>query len=1055
MLTWASLDTRPLVAIDQILDSIENNSASQQQLNYLTRVTLGYLGREDLWLRDRTAALITPDLTQDEQCFIGAVVLRLLDIDPDCGRGTTEFGRIVMKIIETAFAASLYTKLNIDRRTQTYERIQRFRGIDASRRQAIRSIMETTSTVNLDGSRTRLVRELKAEPQTVTLFSDKSLCSAERIGTLFEHLSAYLQASPENAMHQYEDCSAAFAAYYYEAEAIGTTHANDGPILIVETLTSVLREHFLNSPLSEPASLLITMIGKKYPLGQVGSTLSLAFQITNSGRGHATGVRAALTDLNPELDILGEKELYLGTIGVDSAVVIEFPVTVLSSESLALAATTVRWKNVDRSEGVHSANFELAGQRVDIPWADLELEDAYSLEPVEDPDELAGRQAQMTELVRLASLKSVGSRFVTGQKRVGKTSLAKTFRAVLKKRGVPVHTVFLEAGDFLGQTAAETVRMLGTLLCEEVRRTHPAFSEVPIPDFTGTLAPLNGFLTLVLEREPDFRCIFIIDEFDAVPPDLYRRGEQIATAAFQALRSVSGRAPFGFVFIGGENIRYVLDGQGSVLNKAPRMELTYLERNQGSDFEDLVRGAVEQWFEFSDRAVSTLAEITSGHPYLTKLVCGRLFTMMVERRDAHVTEEEVNEAARAIAETAAQNTFQHFWDDGVSPFEDVEATVLLRKRVLLSFAKVTPGQALNKHTIVEDVTSTLSKSSAAHVEATVDDLEKRGVLRSSDTGLIVRVPLFAEWLRHSGSKEILETLPERTAAETQWLEEEELRVSPTEIITLVDGWGHYRGKPVTEERVRAWLEQFGSQRRQRLAFKILTGVSFYNQARVREKLREAFGMVRRGLRTSVDERRVRRDILVTYFGGPGKSGSQYARLFCSENSISVDNIVETTRLLDELSESHGIQAIVVLDDFVGTGKTAVAGLRELNNQIGREVHQHKIAVHFISVTGFNEAEKSIERVASKLQFEVRVQVCDILDDSDRAFSDTSRLFPNKEERQDSRALAEEFGVNLVKKNALGYGDCQALVVFESSCPNNTLPILWARHSEFEPLFARM
>jgi len=37
---------------------------------------------------------------------------------------------------------------------------------------------------------------------------------------------------------------------------------------------------------------------------------------------------------------------------------------------------------------------------------------------------------------------------------------------------------------------------------------------------------------------------------------------------------------------------------------------------------------------------------------------------------------------------------------------------------------------------------------------------------------------------------------------------------------------------------------------------------------------------------------------------------------------------------------------------------------------------------------------------------------------------------------------------------LGYGNSQATVVFEQSCPDNTLPILWAKSRDWKPLFER-
>jgi hypothetical protein len=47
-----------------------------------------------------------------------------------------------------------------------------------------------------------------------------------------------------------------------------------------------------------------------------------------------------------------------------------------------------------------------------------------------------------------------------------------------------------------------------------------------------------------------------------------------------------------------------------------------------------------------------------------------------------------------------------------------------------------------------------------------------------------------------------------------------------------------------------------------------------------------------------------------------------------------------------------------------------------------------------------------------------------------------------------------YGVNALSEQPLGFGHCEAAVVFESSCPNNTLPILWAASRDWTPLFPR-
>lgn len=54
-----------------------------------------------------------------------------------------------------------------------------------------------------------------------------------------------------------------------------------------------------------------------------------------------------------------------------------------------------------------------------------------------------------------------------------------------------------------------------------------------------------------------------------------------------------------------------------------------------------------------------------------------------------------------------------------------------------------------------------------------------------------------------------------------------------------------------------------------------------------------------------------------------------------------------------------------------------------------------------------------------------------------------------------KRLASDFGARLEPKHPVGYGNCEALVVFERSRPNNALPIMWASSKDWIPLFKRL
>ncbi len=63
-------------------------------------------------------------------------------------------------------------------------------------------------------------------------------------------------------------------------------------------------------------------------------------------------------------------------------------------------------------------------------------------------------------------------------------------------------------------------------------------------------------------------------------------------------------------------------------------------------------------------------------------------------------------------------------------------------------------------------------------------------------------------------------------------------------------------------------------------FQVLKAVDFYDTGRIREKLRDAHGVVRRGITHHLEAGKLKRDeIVVSYLGSAGKSGARYARLY--------------------------------------------------------------------------------------------------------------------------------------------------------------------------------
>jgi hypothetical protein len=282
----------------------------------------------------------------------------------------------------------------------------------------------------------------------------------------------------------------------------------------------------------------------------------------------------------------------------------------------------------------------------------------------------------------------------------------------------------------------------------------------------------------------------------------------------------------------------------------------------------------------------------------------------------------------------------------------------------------------------------------------------------------------------------------------------EEHVGPEEIAELVQRWGLYRGSEITTEDVRAWLNQFDSIRAQRLMFRVLQAVDFYDSTRIRAKLREAHGVVRRGMTHTLQQGKLKRnDILISYLGEVGKSGARYARLYADENGIYTDQVVDHASLPERLAEER-VQALVLIDDLLGSGQQAGEFLRELDGKVGGMLENRGMKCVFVALCGFAEAEHRVMEAIERLRMPVELHMCDPLGEEKRCFSERSTAFPDAAERAEARGIAESEGRRLQRRQPLGYAGVQATVVFEDSCPNSTLPILWDMRSGWQALFPR-
>jgi hypothetical protein len=630
------LTKRPLVSIDVVLEAVRKIKSQPQHreiealLDIFCNAVLKSQELEgEIKTRSAQEALFDQGFTRQQKHFIAVCLLRLLASNRICFKDEV-FHVKTFQLFDEVLSEDLYKLFNIDKDEQTYKKESILRdivpGIEADLSITISSFNSLEPLSNLRHKFMQKINTANYRPILLP-FLPKELLTT-RLDEIFRSLEECLNERSPEALPLLEKARHNLITYSSEAQDFGTKYSSDYLARLANKLVDLLQRHFAESPLCKPVALSVEKLEKKYPLHIREGKVNLAFMIHNPGPGYAFDVSFQLfiTDnILPKNPILFLGNLRSGYTLVEIPSKVNYVEDAVDAK-VAYAKTKLNWVNFDGTTGFHDFECEIDGQRTDIDWDSIIGEDPYSLEPVITEEELVGRTEILDNLVAKALASSIGSSYVFGQRRVGKTSIVRTLHTRLNRQNKTNYMpIYLEGGDYIYPDARTTIENLGKSLCKEIRRCDSRFSHIEIPIFNGALSPLVDFLKSAQQIVPDCRILFILDEFDGLPIDLFKRGP-LGDALFLTLRSISGKRFFGFILVGGERMEYIMSYQGAALNKFQAIRVDYFDKQRyWADFQELVRRPVQKWLEISDEGLAALYDQTSGNPYFTKLICRSLF----------------------------------------------------------------------------------------------------------------------------------------------------------------------------------------------------------------------------------------------------------------------------------------------------------------------------------------------------------------------------------------------------------------------------------------------
>lgn len=966
--------------------------------------------------------------------------------------------RKVVALIEEGFGDQCKA-IKLSEKRQTFEKLNALKGLHESICSNLRILTNLPSTLpEIVGLREDIQRALRHGPCNAYLQPFDWTNLKGKITTICDQVTDLLACKDASFKARFDRISFECSDLTRTTEATPTFIHKDFAAPFVAAIVRGLRAlqegavgQFSCS--IEPRRKPPHAAEKRYPLHQSDKLLTITIPLVNNGPGVAVDTVIEIDCGKSNSLAIESNEIRLGDIPPGEFAA-SFKAMVVEPATTVDMAAQVSWNQLFGNPQSIAFDVRLTAQDHSVDWANLERLDPYSLE-VAEGSKFVGRAAKVQAIGNRLLKAQMSSTYITGQKRIGKTSLAQAvLRYVTAHAPQPTsyETFYLEWGEYCAADAAGTVRALGEQIFAFLRQHLPPTIETPVPNFDGSLAPLNLVVKLLESNRPEKRFVIVLDEFDEIHPEMYRYGP-LAEAFFANLRTLGARKNLAFILVGGEKMPFIISAQGDQLNKFGREPLDYFSRSdEWLDYVELVTGPVKDSLNWEDSALNELFSLTNGHPYYTKLLCAKVFAVSVAQRDTEILASDIRHALNSGVAELDTNAFAHFWKDGINADrEEAEVIELKRQRVLVAFGRALRSTEQTRITIAQQATG--SALPATEVGPIIDDFCRRDIMKEVDDKIVMPLPIFERWIREVGvSKLIASTLADDLEDALQKANDTAY-VKASEIETLVKEWPLYRGREVTGESVRAWLDQVQSAQDQRLLFTILKHLRFVTTPQIGELLENAHDrIVIRGLppRLRQYKNEKRRDIIVSYLDGPGKSGAAYARIYAKEVGLLMECVVEPGKIEKRVSsEKEPCQAVVVIDDLAGTGRSIAEALEQFEKEAGASLLKRGIPTFLIVLFATEDAEQSIQAVARRFTesgLRINIHVCQSLGVNDRAFPvENPGFWPDEQTRDRAKALCVRLGTGLYKE-PLGFGSKALLIAFPDTCPNNNLPIIFGSRS---------
>jgi AAA+ ATPase superfamily predicted ATPase len=1042
--------------LEQGFDTLLSNS-TLDNLHKIFKSTCDYLSLDST---KPQSSLFCHSNSANAKSYIASMFLRIINECSSLIWENTDLRHKVLRLLDEAYEGKIHKIVKLDIKSPSHVKYALYVALEGQILQDIENISNTIVSLETAISiREKYIKALRSPLSRIFLDThiyNQSLVSTERVLEFFNAVEQYSNANRKEKLQSYQRLNEIKNTYQEDFKKNKTNKYSEKFLeVIINKISYLAMTDFNNSDFQSKANIKVIGSKRKYPLHIQDKFFQIKGLLVNEGPGISYNTIVSIIGFDSPLSIETE-ELNLGDLDVGQYEFVLKGKTTSPTEVPPTIIGQVGYLDYENKEYDTEFEINLIPQNSDVDWDNIKYKQPYSLESVDNESELIGRKDLLETITEKLRLNKMESSIIHGQKRVGKTSLARTIQNRFSENSNYLR-IFIETGSLDKSSPNMFIKSLGEKVIKYIKLNlnDPTVKSIHTDGFNGSLHPLVSFvedLMIVCEK---IKIIIVIDEFDEIPAKLYPYTES-GDAFFHSLRSLSGASSDGrlsLILVGGENMSVVMQTTDK-LNKFDAYNVGYFDKSKSwKQFSELVTSPVEGVMEYSEEAILSLYEVTEGNPFYTKFIAKNLYNEMAKNHNSYISSDEMNKSIMDTMVNMEAINLNHFWSDCIR-VEDQESRDLIethRRKFLIAFAeeKRNSGcvhkESLLNNKIIKGIPS----------EEILDSFLSRNILVYEDDYFRIKPKLFEDWLTEKGMQSLIASFSDSQALDSYQKKEEKLYIHDTEISTLVQKWDLYRGQKICDSQVRDWLNQFQNNKEKIVAFELLKNISFYSEVKIREKLSVIHEAIRRRIVFSHEKsKKVRKDIVISCLGTASKSGATTLRMYASENKITTHNIKNFSDIKKTITADQNISAIVFVDDMLATGGSIVSGLKELEDQCGDLISSRGIVVVVGVICGMIDGVEKLEN--ETFSFDVESVVCDVLPTESKVFSEKSDVFKDESERKFAATVSSKYGTQLQKMHPLGYEDSQLLIVFKDNCPNNSLPILWCSSNKpkWTPLFPR-